>query len=75
MNYHNITKEDMIKINIWEIRTIKGLSLSELSDLSGVSKTHLNDIENGKKSPTLNILEKIALALNVNIYDLYSIKK
>ncbi len=58
-----------------EIRTIKGLSLSELSDLSGVSKTHLNDIENGKKSPTLNILEKIALALNVNIYDLYSIKK
>ncbi len=65
----------MIKINIWEIRTIKGLSLSELSDLSDVSKTHLNDIENGKKSPTLNILEKIALALNVNIYDLYSIKK
>lgn len=65
----------MIKINIWEIRTIKGLSLSELSDLSGVSKTHLNDIENGKKSPTLNILEKIALALDVNINDLYSIKK
>ncbi len=62
----------MIKIKLWEIRTEKGLSLEELSAISGVSSTHLNDIENNKKSPTLHTLEKIAKALDVKINDLFS---
>lgn len=61
----------MIKIKVWEIRTEKGLSLEELSAISGVSSTHLNDIENNKKSPTIHTLEKIAKALNVKISDLF----
>lgn len=31
----------------------------------------LNDIENGKRSPTLDQLEKIAIVLNVRITDLF----
>lgn len=37
--------------NLWQIRTAKGYSLRELEELSGVSKTTINNIENGKANP------------------------
>lgn len=55
----------------WQARTAKGLTLYQLQELTGISKTTLNNIENGKTSPTLNQLEAIACALNVRITDLF----
>lgn len=52
------------------IRTSKGLTLDQLSKLSGVSKSRLSDLENGLGSPTIATLQKIAKALRVSIEDL-----
>ena len=61
----------MVKIKLWEVRTAKGLKLEAVALLTGVSKSTLNIIENGKTSPTLANLEKIARGLGCRISDLY----
>lgn len=43
----------MAIIKLWEVRTAKGLKLEAVAALTGVSKSTLNNIENGKTSPTL----------------------
>lgn len=61
----------MAIIKLWEIRTAKGLKLEAVATITGVSKSTLNNIENGKTSPTLANLEKIAQGLGCRINDLY----
>lgn len=54
-----------------EARQNKDMTLIQLSKMTGISKTTLNNIERGKVSPTLKELEAIAKALDVKIEDLY----
>ena len=61
----------MVIIKLWEIRTAKGLKLEAVAAVTGVSKSTLNNIENGKTSPTLANLEKVAKVLGCRISDLY----
>lgn len=61
----------MIHIKLWEVRNTKGLKLEAVAAITGVSKSTLNNIENGKTSPTLANLEKIAAGLGCRISDLY----
>lgn len=61
----------MIIIKTWQARKRHSITLVKLSEMTGISKTTLNDIENGKISPNLNQIEKIAIALNVSLSDLY----
>jgi transcriptional regulator with XRE-family HTH domain len=44
----------------------------ELARASGIGKSTLNNIENGKVSPTLFQLETIAITLGYRITDLFS---
>lgn len=60
----------MIKLRIKEYREQKNLSYRQLEILSGVSKTMIFNIENGRRSPTIDILEKLAKGLKVSIHDL-----
>ena len=60
-----------MNIYVYERRMEKNLSLRGLSERTGISKTTLNTIENGKVSPRLDQLERIATALNVSITDLF----
>ena len=59
------------KILLWETRTAKEFTLIQLATKSGIGKSTLNNIENGKVSPTLFQLETIAIALDVKITDLF----
>jgi len=52
---------------IKEIRESKGMSLQELSKLTGFSSAILSQIENHLESPSLGTLFKIAKALDVSI--------
>ena len=61
----------MIIIKIWQARDKRGLSLRELANMTGICKSTLSNIENGVYSPTLDKLEKIANALEVDITDLF----
>lgn len=53
-------------------RTEQGLTLDEVSRRSGVSKSALSKIENGRASPTFEILELIAAGLGVTLVSLLS---
>lgn len=53
------------------LRQERGLTAERLAYENGVSKGYLSDIENGKKLPSLKMLEKIAKALKVDIKELF----
>lgn len=61
----------MIKIKVWEARQEANISLRKLEELTKISKTTINEIENGNVSPNLDQLEKIAIVLNSKISNLY----
>ncbi|MCY1053080.1 helix-turn-helix domain-containing protein [Mammaliicoccus sciuri] len=61
--------------NLSQYRTSQQLSLSTVSKLTGVSKTMLNQIENGQSNPTITTLWKIANGLHLPISDLISNKE
>lgn len=63
-----------MEILTWQARTNRNLTLKELAEKTGISKTTLNTIENGKTSPTLRQLEAIAIALDTTISALYDSK-
>lgn len=60
-----------MEILTWQARNNKNVTLVKLSGLTGISKSTLNNIENGRVSPTIKQLEAIAKALGVKISDLY----
>jgi transcriptional regulator with XRE-family HTH domain len=55
-----------ISTNLQKIRDNRGLSLDQLSALTGVSKSMLRQIETGKSSPTIATIWKIANGLRVS---------
>lgn len=60
MNLNNI-----IAANLNRLRTERQLSLSKLSEICGVSKVMLGQIERGESNPTINTIWKIAAGLKV----------
>lgn len=60
-----------MKVTLWENRNKKQFTLIKLAEKTGIGKSTLNNIENGKVSPTLVQLEKIAIALESRITDLF----
>lgn len=61
-----------MKILLYQIRTQHNLTLRQLSEMSGVSKTEINLIENGKVMPKIDIICKLAKALDVKVWDLFN---
>jgi transcriptional regulator with XRE-family HTH domain len=51
--------------NLRRLRLRRGLSLERLSQASNVSRAMLGQIELGQSAPTINVLWKVARALNV----------
>jgi transcriptional regulator with XRE-family HTH domain len=57
------------KIKVMRIE--KGISLNKLSELTGISKSYLSLIErNIQKNPSIDILSKLAKALEMEVEDL-----
>jgi transcriptional regulator with XRE-family HTH domain len=52
--------------NLRKVRETRGLSLDQLAELTGVSKSMLRQIETGKSSPTIATIWKIANGLRVS---------
>ena len=63
-----------MRIKLWQIRNGKQITLKELEELTGIPKSTLNDIENGKVSPNLRTLEQIAKTTGCKINDLFESK-
>lgn len=61
--------------NLRRLRTRRGLSLERLARLSLVSRAMLGQIENGKSTPTIAVLWKVANALDVPFTTLVAIEE
>ena len=56
---------------LYEERTRQKLSVRQLADKSGVGKSQISDIENGKTHPTVYTLCLLSLALGVDPCSLF----
>lgn len=70
--------QDYIKLilglKIKQLRTERGMSLSELAGKSGLSVSYLNEIESGKKYPKSNKIALLASALGTTYDKLVSLR-
>ena len=60
-----------MKILLENIMVKKNLSLRQVSLLTGIPKSTIYDIVAGRKSPSMDTMEKLAKGLKVRISDLY----
>ena len=65
-------QENAISSNLKEIREQRNLSLDQLAELTGVSKSMLRQIETGRSSPTIATIWKIANGLRLSFTTLVS---
>lgn len=61
--------------NIKKVRAEVGISQEELAERSGLHRTYIGGVERGERNITLESLEKIAKALNVECALLVTDKK
>jgi len=74
---HRTASADLAPVvggNLRRLRMRRGLSLEKLAEASGVSRAMLGQIELGKSAPTINVLWKIARALDVTFSALISVR-
>lgn len=56
--------------NIAKLRKLNNITSTELSNIVGIKQPYLSQIENGKRSPSLDVLQGIAKALNTTVSEL-----
>jgi len=56
---------------IKDFRKKQDLSQDKLAKLSGLDRTYINSVENGRRNISIVNLEKIAIALNVKITKIF----
>lgn len=60
---------------IKKLRLQRDMTIKQLSIRSEISTTHISDIENNKKMPSILTLELIAKGLKVKVTELYEIER
>lgn len=59
-----------MKTPLRQIRKARGLTIDDLTELSGIAKAHISMIERGKRNPSIAALESLARALGVSAQSL-----
>jgi transcriptional regulator with XRE-family HTH domain len=68
----NITKSSQkLGREIQKHRKAKGYSQEQLAELANISRAHMGHIEQGRKTPSVDLLEKIAKALKIKVRDIF----
>ncbi len=62
---------NVFSFNVRKYRKLKGYSQNKLAKLAGLHPTYINYVELGKRSISLRNIQKIADALEVDIYKLF----
>jgi len=62
---------ERIGLNITIIRERQGLTQEKLAELAGLHRAYIGQIERGEKNIGLKNLHKIAVALSVNVKELF----
>ena len=64
--------DQRLATRIKDLRTRRGLSLEQLAQLSGVSRSMISLIERAEASPTANVLDRLAASLGVTLAALFT---
>ena len=67
-----ITLSTRIGPSIKRIRTAKGLTLDQVATHVGVSKATISKIENGKQGLSVELIDRLAVALDVPVMQIYT---
>ena len=59
-----------VGLNLQNARSQRGLSQEELAHLASVHQTYLSGVERGKRNPTIEVLDRIAAVLGIDIEQL-----
>ncbi len=62
---------DILKVNIRNIRKLKGLSQEQFAELCNISVSYLAHIEIGDSLPSLDFLQKIVDSCKIQPYELF----
>ncbi len=57
---------------IQKLRKAKGLTQEEMAEKINISRTHMGHIEQGRKAPSLKVMNKMAKLLGVKVQDLFT---
>lgn len=57
--------------NVRLIREKEGWTQDRLSEETGLHRTYISGVERGVRNPTIEIVQKIAKALNADVPDLF----
>lgn len=68
----NVLKS-LISQNIKSKRQALGLSQEKLAFLSGIDRTYMSEVERELANPTVEVLLKIANALNTSVFELVKV--
>jgi transcriptional regulator with XRE-family HTH domain len=63
---------DRVGLNVRNLRNSKGLSQEQLALAAEVDRSYISEIELAKNSASIDILERIADALNVDPKELFN---
>jgi transcriptional regulator with XRE-family HTH domain len=53
-------------LNVKAARRSAGYSQETLADMAAVARSYMSDVERGARNPTLQVVERIATALNTS---------
>ena len=66
----NLKSKDILAINLKYYRYQHNLSQEKFAEMLNSTLPYINQLENGKRKPTLELLDKFASKLNVTSADL-----
>jgi transcriptional regulator with XRE-family HTH domain len=58
-------------INVRKYRNTKGYSQEKLAEITGLHRTYISDVERGTRSISLDNIEKLSNALEIQVYKLF----
>ena len=65
-----MTVEKQLGMRLRYLRNQKKWSQEDLALEADINKNYISDLERGNRNPTLKILERIAVALNITLEEL-----
>ena len=63
---------EQVALNIRRLRVERGLAQEALAVDAGIDRTYVSRLERNLENPTINVIERLALALGVEIVELFA---
>ncbi|WP_338378754.1 helix-turn-helix transcriptional regulator [uncultured Flavobacterium sp.] len=71
LNFEAMNIKQKFGLKVKELRKIKNLSQEKLANLAEIDRTYLPTIEKGERNVSIEVVERLAKALDVKIKDLF----